>query len=229
MARVSRALHTHWASLNSRNVFLNVCRACAVMRVVSRCVWPLVLQGSHHQLRKLNQRVDLIHNATRKNGGLYLYSNQQVPLPLLNSLLSPPLLLLLLLLFSLTPVVGGQGCDGGRMYYDGSSMIFMNGELLRQASQFSLKDVEVITATVNLVRPFRRHPLWGGGRGSSLALRSVLIIRTTCAPIAWRSPVGARRLHRRPRSPRSLSIGRYRPQPDPGPPNPSHVRSVWPT
>lgn len=41
------------------------------------------------------------------------------------------------------------------MYYDGSSMIFMNGELLGQASQFSLKDVEVITATVNLVRPFR--------------------------------------------------------------------------
>lgn len=34
--------------------------------------------GSHHQLRKLNQRVDLMHNATRKNGGLYLYANQQV-------------------------------------------------------------------------------------------------------------------------------------------------------
>lgn len=38
------------------------------------------------------------------------------------------------------------------MYFDGSSMIFMNGDLLAQASQFSLKDVEVITATVNLVR-----------------------------------------------------------------------------
>jgi len=46
-----------------------------------------------------------------------------------------------------------KGCDGGRMYFDGSSMIFMNGDLLGQGSQFSLKDVEVITATVNLVRP----------------------------------------------------------------------------
>jgi NAD+ synthase (glutamine-hydrolysing) len=123
------------------------------MCVVSRCVaCGLVSQGSHHQLRKLNQRVDLIHNATRKNGGLYLYSNQQVPLPLLpplHSLLSPPLILLA------HTSCRGQGCDGGRMYYDGSSMIFMNGELLGQASQFSLKDVEVITATVNLVRPFR--------------------------------------------------------------------------
>ena len=37
------------------------------------------------------------------------------------------------------------------MYYDGSSMIFMNGDLLGQASQFSLKDLELVTATVNLV------------------------------------------------------------------------------
>ena len=79
--------------------------------------------GSHHQLRKLYQRVDLIHNATRKNGGLYLYANQ-------------------------------QGCDGGRMYYDGSCMIFMNGKLLKQGKQFSLKDIDVITATVNLVRTY---------------------------------------------------------------------------
>eukprot|EP00298_Acanthocystis_sp_HF-20_P016177 c21401_g1_i2.p1 GENE.c21401_g1_i2~~c21401_g1_i2.p1 ORF type:complete len:756 (+),score=324.28 c21401_g1_i2:72-2339(+) len=33
--------------------------------------------GSHHQLRKLNQRIDLISEATAKGGGAYLYANQQ--------------------------------------------------------------------------------------------------------------------------------------------------------
>ena len=33
--------------------------------------------GSHHNLRKLDQRIALIQEATRKNGGIYLYSNQQ--------------------------------------------------------------------------------------------------------------------------------------------------------
>jgi len=34
--------------------------------------------GSHHSLRKLDQRIALIQEATRKNGGVYLYSNQLV-------------------------------------------------------------------------------------------------------------------------------------------------------
>lgn len=46
--------------------------------------------GSHHELRKLNTRVELIVEATKKAGGIYLYSNQ-------------------------------QGCDGDRLYYDGTS------------------------------------------------------------------------------------------------------------
>jgi NAD+ synthase (glutamine-hydrolysing) len=33
--------------------------------------------GSHHELRKLNTRIDLIKEATQKLGGVYLYSNQQ--------------------------------------------------------------------------------------------------------------------------------------------------------
>ncbi|KXZ51564.1 hypothetical protein GPECTOR_12g527 [Gonium pectorale] len=33
--------------------------------------------GSHHQLRKLDQRLDLIRGATAKAGGVYLYSNQR--------------------------------------------------------------------------------------------------------------------------------------------------------
>ncbi|KAF1814310.1 putative glutamine dependent NAD+ synthetase [Eremomyces bilateralis CBS 781.70] len=75
--------------------------------------------GSHFTLRKLNQRLQLIQEATRKSGGVYLYANQ-------------------------------RGCDGDRLYYDGCAMIFINGDVVAQASQFSLKDVEVITATVEL-------------------------------------------------------------------------------
>lgn len=82
--------------------------------------------GSHHELRKLNQRLELIVSATRKCGGVYLYANQ-------------------------------RGCDGGRLYYDGGALIACNGSILAQASQFSLEDVEVITATVDLddVRSYR--------------------------------------------------------------------------
>ena len=82
--------------------------------------------GSHHELRKLDTRIALIRNASAKNGGVYLYANQ-------------------------------QGCDGGRLYFDGCALIAQNGEILAQGSQFSLKDVEVVTATVNLhdVRSYR--------------------------------------------------------------------------
>ncbi len=82
--------------------------------------------GSHHELRKLDTRISLIRSATVKNGGVYLYANQ-------------------------------QGCDGGRLYFDGCALIVQNGEILAQGSQFSLNDVELITATVNLedVRSYR--------------------------------------------------------------------------
>lgn len=82
--------------------------------------------GSHHQLRKLDERMSHIVSATAKCGGVYVYSNQ-------------------------------RGCDGGRLYYDGCALIVCNGQVLAQACQFSLKEVEVITATVNLddVRSYR--------------------------------------------------------------------------
>lgn len=82
--------------------------------------------GSHHQLRKLETRMNHIVSATARCGGVYVYANQ-------------------------------RGCDGGRLYYDGCALIVCNGEVLSQASQFSLSDVEVITATVNLedVRSYR--------------------------------------------------------------------------
>ena len=34
--------------------------------------------GSHHQLRKLHQRLELMRSATAKGGGVYMYANQQV-------------------------------------------------------------------------------------------------------------------------------------------------------
>jgi NAD+ synthase (glutamine-hydrolysing) len=75
--------------------------------------------GSHHELRKLYTRVDLIKEATQKLGGVYLYANQ-------------------------------QGCDGDRLYYDGCAMIALNGTIIAQGSQFSLTDVEVVTATIDI-------------------------------------------------------------------------------
>ncbi len=76
--------------------------------------------ASHWQLRKLDRRLELIKESSKKGGSLYLYSNQ-------------------------------QGCDGeARQYFDGCALIVLNGEVLAQASQFSLKDVEVISAIVDL-------------------------------------------------------------------------------
>ncbi|KAG8775417.1 glutamine-dependent NAD(+) synthetase [Ceratobasidium sp. 428] len=75
--------------------------------------------GSHHELRKLYTRIELIKEATLKLGGIYLYANQ-------------------------------QGCDGDRLYYDGCAMIAVNGRIVAQGSQFSLSDVEVVSATVDI-------------------------------------------------------------------------------
>ncbi|KZF19560.1 glutamine-dependent NAD(+) synthetase [Xylona heveae TC161] len=88
--------------------------------------------GSHHELRKLDTRMELILEATKKCGGIYLYANQ-------------------------------QGCDGDRLYYDGSASIIINGQVVAQGTQFSLTDVEVVTATVDLedVRRFRCTPSRG--------------------------------------------------------------------
>jgi len=50
-----------------------------------------------------------------------------------------------------------KGCDGTRCYFDGTSLVCVNGELCAQAAQFSLADVEVVTAVVDLdaVRAYR--------------------------------------------------------------------------
>ncbi|OBZ66727.1 Glutamine-dependent NAD(+) synthetase [Grifola frondosa] len=43
-----------------------------------------------------------------------------------------------------------QGCDGDRLYYDGCAMIVVNGQVVAQGSQFSLQDVEVVVATIDI-------------------------------------------------------------------------------
>ena len=89
--------------------------------------------GSHHELRKLSTRVELMVSATRKCGGVYLYSNQ-------------------------------RGCDGGRAYYDGCAMIVVNGRIVAQAPQFDVRDVNVVSATIDLddVRSYRAsNPSFG--------------------------------------------------------------------
>ncbi|XP_012589779.1 PREDICTED: glutamine-dependent NAD(+) synthetase [Condylura cristata] len=50
-----------------------------------------------------------------------------------------------------------RGCDGGRLYYDGCAMVAMNGRVFARGAQFSLDDVEVLTATLDLedVRSYR--------------------------------------------------------------------------
>eukprot|EP00606_Chrysophyceae_sp_TOSAG23-5_P001206 GSChrysophyteH2.ASY1.ANO1.842.1 assembled CDS len=84
--------------------------------------------GSHHQLRKLESRLQLMMSATVKCGGAYVYSNH-------------------------------KGCDGTRLYFDGSSLICVNGEMKAQAAQFSLTDVEVVCAVVDLndIRAYRSN------------------------------------------------------------------------
>ena len=50
-----------------------------------------------------------------------------------------------------------KGCDGDRFFYGGKAAVIVNGTVAAQAPQFSLNDVEVATATINLsqVRCYR--------------------------------------------------------------------------
>ena len=45
-----------------------------------------------------------------------------------------------------------HGCDGGRLYYDGCCCVVVKGEVVAQGSQFSLKDLEIVVAQVELER-----------------------------------------------------------------------------
>lgn len=43
-----------------------------------------------------------------------------------------------------------RGCDGSRLYFDGACMIAMNGNFLGVSSQFQLKDIDVVSAAVDM-------------------------------------------------------------------------------
>jgi len=108
--------------------------------------------ASHHQLRKLSTRVDLIRAATSKGGFVYLYANQ-------------------------------QGCDGGRLYFDGCAIAFVNGECVGQTTQFSIADVEVLAVTVDLddVRSMRTASMSLGEQAQSSAAGAR--VPRVCMPI----------------------------------------------
>jgi NAD+ synthase (glutamine-hydrolysing) len=93
--------------------------------------------GSHHELRKLNTRLNLMKNASGRNGGVYMYSNL-------------------------------KGCDGNRVYFDGSAMICMNGKVITQLPQFSVPEVEVTMAAVEL-ESIRRYRAAMNSRGVQAA------------------------------------------------------------
>ncbi|CAG5074280.1 Similar to Nadsyn: Glutamine-dependent NAD() synthetase (Drosophila melanogaster) [Cotesia congregata] len=52
-----------------------------------------------------------------------------------------------------------RGCDGGRMFFNGSSSVSLNGEIVTAGKQFSLAEVEVTVATIDLedVRTYRNN------------------------------------------------------------------------
>ena len=115
--------------------------------------------GSHHRLRKLDQRVDLVRNASAKSGGVYLYANQ-------------------------------RGCDGGRLYFDGSALVAVNGAFVAQGPQFALGEVDVVTAVVDLaeVRAFRcRFSSRSAQAAEAVRLPRVRVDFDVCAhPVAAR-------------------------------------------
>ena len=93
-----------------------------------------------------------------------------------------------------------KGCDGGRLYFDGSCMIVKNGELVGQGQQFSLDEVDVIAATVDLddVVSYRRSPSFGGQASTSAKYKRIELEFTLtrsdslCSP---ESPVIKARIH----------------------------------
>jgi NAD+ synthase (glutamine-hydrolysing) len=43
-----------------------------------------------------------------------------------------------------------QGCEGGKLYFDGCPIIGANGEIINIGRQFSLNDIDIVTANLNL-------------------------------------------------------------------------------
>ena len=59
------------------------------------------------------------------------------------------------------------GCDGTRLYFDGASMISINGVLVNRAEQFVIKDVDVLAAVVNLADIDKFRTPYNGDLGNN--------------------------------------------------------------
>ena len=124
--------------------------------------------GSHHQLRKLDTRVNLITSASSKAGGECMNMSVQMLVNVYSAIMHTQRHLCIskpVYTFgsqaaqkcypsyapspSLAPPKGvylysnQRGCDGGRLYFDGGALVVQNGQVLQQAPQFSVRDVEV--------------------------------------------------------------------------------------
>ena len=61
-----------------------------------------------------------------------------------------------------------KGCDGDRFYYGGKATVIVNGTIAAQGPQFTLNDVEVVMARVNLsqVQRYRDDVMGPNGRAT---------------------------------------------------------------
>jgi hypothetical protein len=114
--------------------------------------------GSHHQLRKLDKRISLIRDATEKRFFFIgIYFCFFIYLILLSYLIIQIvyfvsyvqffhffifLFVVFTFFFFFVRKSGGiylyanqQGCDGGRLYFDGSAMIVCNGKIIGQVHE----------------------------------------------------------------------------------------------
>ncbi|CAH8527868.1 unnamed protein product [Schistosoma intercalatum] len=113
--------------------------------------------ASHHELRKLGRRIELVKSASTTNGGgFYAYTNL-------------------------------RGCDSGRACYDGCALAAVSGQLICLSPQFGFGDVSVETVTVclNSLRSKRiASRCFGRAAAASAAAKSDAFgITHSCYPV----------------------------------------------
>jgi NAD+ synthase (glutamine-hydrolysing) len=77
-----------------------------------------------------------------------------------------------------------QGCDGERVYYDGCPLIALNGNVLAQGSQFSLQDVQVISANIDIqdVESYRSGFISRNFQAASAPIYPQILLETSHVP-----------------------------------------------
>ena len=105
--------------------------------------------ASFYRPNKLNIRKELINNATKLYGGIYCYSNHQ-----------------------------GYENNEHKLYFDGRSMISMNGRIIESEKNLKLNKVKVITKEINLdkVYSYRNTSLFSKDKLIKLQKKDKLLI-----------------------------------------------------